>query len=157
MLTEFSIVNSPDQIITFLYAILLGGLLCVEYDWLRGWRRVFRPSAVSLFLQDLIYCASAAVVVFCFFLVRCDGQLRIYVLLAAGAGFGLVRTFLSAILLRGVVAICKGLRWIRRKALPPLYKIRDKSAVQIRRIMAKCKNILKRKKKPLENPQSVDV
>ena len=157
MMTEFATVQPTQQILTFLYAFLYGAMLCWFYDILRGIRRIFRPNNITLFFQDVIFCVFSAILVFCFLLVRCNGQLRIYVLLSLAIGFGVFRFVASKSIIIITASICRFFRRTTNKITPYWTRATNKCCRFLLFLLAKCKNILKRKKKPLEKQTNVDV
>ncbi len=157
MLTPFSLVDSFHQTITFFLSLLLGGLICCGYDLLRGRRVGRRPHPLALFFEDVLFCVVAAFLVFCFLLVRCQGQLRLFALMGMGAGWVLTRRFASPYLLRLFVFFFRLLRGLMAKIRRVEQKIGRKISQVLEKIWQKGKNILKRKQKPLENHKSVDV
>ncbi len=157
MLTPFSLVDSFHQTITFFLSLLLGGLICCGYDLLRGRRVGRRPHPVLLFWEDLLFCVGAAFLVFCFLLVRCQGQLRLFAMLGMGAGWVLTRRLISPHLLRLFVALFRLWRRLAAKICRIGQGIDRKISRLLKKIWEKGKNISKRKQKPLENHKSVDV
>lgn len=89
----------------------LGFLLGAWYDVFRILRRLSHPRKVAVFFQDVVFFATAAVVVFLFSLAMTEGIVRSYVLIGAAAGFEAYRHTVGSVLLRSV---CRILCWMRR-------------------------------------------
>ena len=70
----------------FLYSFGFGFLLGIFYDILRTFRMLISRSKVFVFIVDLIYFASCAVLTFAFVLVMDSGRIRLYT--AAGELLG---------------------------------------------------------------------
>lgn len=91
-------VENTGQLLTFLLASAAGAVFCLFYDFFRVWRKISPPSAVLAFFQDILFWVLCAFAFFCFLIVRCDGQIRIYALLGALLGFFAFRKTLSRII-----------------------------------------------------------
>ena len=161
MMTEFSQVENLQQILTFLYAVLLGGGLCLCYDFLRLRRMTGHVSVIRVFLQDLFFSILSAIVVFCFLLIRCQGIIRVYVFAGMIPGFILVRCTVSRLFLRLSIEIVTVFCKVMRTLFSPFNIIANIVTSKVRRLIStlfcKIKNIFKTKKKTLENDSTVDV
>ena len=93
-------ITLSGQIGTVVPAVILGGILCLFYDFFRGVRRERNCRSAEIFFQDVGYAFVAALLTFCLLLVRCNGEIRGYVLAFEALGFGLFRRFLSRYFLR---------------------------------------------------------
>ena len=92
-------INSNLQALTFLYAVLMGGMYSLIYDIFKAYRIKYKPSGIFIFFQDIIYSAIISVVSFCFFLVFVNGEIRSYILLGFLIGFVIFRLTISRIIL----------------------------------------------------------
>ncbi len=88
-------INVGDQFLTFLYSMLLGGILCAFYDILRALRRSGFDSYISVFISDFLFWIINALLTFIFLISRTNGEIRGYVLVAQLLGFVLFRLTLS--------------------------------------------------------------
>ena len=88
-------INLTAQLTDILYAMLLGGVLCLLCDVFRGIRTVNGGSVTAIFFQDVILWVVAAVCSFCLFSARCNGEIRGYMLVFMGVGFTLIRFTVS--------------------------------------------------------------
>ncbi len=93
----------------------LGFLLGAWYDVFRILRRLLHPRKTAVFLQDLLFFATAAVAVFLFSLAMTEGTVRSYVLIGVAAGFAAYRHTVGYLLLRAVCGILRLLKRIYRR------------------------------------------
>ncbi len=91
-------INNTSQILSFLYSVGFGCLCCAVYDMFRMLRRVGKPGAVAVFVQDIVYALLCAFFCFCFLLSVTGGKLRFYVFAGMALGFLLFRLTLSRLL-----------------------------------------------------------
>ena len=96
----------------FLWSVLAGALLAAVYDLLRLSRRMVHTKDIVVNIEDILFCALAAVVVFAAAFLKNEGKLRWQGFFGAGAGFlvyrFLVRDFLvnsAEFLLRWLIKI----------------------------------------------------
>lgn len=92
-------ISLADQTLTFLLSLLGGGVLCLLYDLFRIFRLSRNTSSLGMFVEDVLYFVLCGFLTFCFFIVRCSGEIRGYVLLGELLGFLVCRCTLSAVLL----------------------------------------------------------
>ncbi|MDR2655865.1 MAG: spore cortex biosynthesis protein YabQ [Oscillospiraceae bacterium] len=83
---QFNIINS-EQALIFLYSLILGAGLGVFYEIFRILRIAFKPNAIALFIQDVIFFAALAGATFVFLLAVNDGKPRWFLLFGEGSGF----------------------------------------------------------------------
>ncbi len=83
---------------TLLYALSLGALLCGFYDVFRLDRIIFKRGTVAVFLQDLLFWLISAFATVCLFILKTNGQTRIFVLLAMLIGFFIYRLTISRLI-----------------------------------------------------------
>lgn len=79
-------ITVADQTVTFLLSLALGAIFCVFYDVFRCFH-IRCKSWAAVFVSDILFWLVAAVVVFCFFVLRTMGQVRGYALLGVALGF----------------------------------------------------------------------
>lgn len=80
-------VSVSGQIMTFLYAMALGGILGAIYDIFRILRVAFGGKTVAVFAEDLAFSLIALIMTFVFVIAFNNGELRFFVLLGELAGF----------------------------------------------------------------------
>jgi len=140
-------IDLNDQLLTFLYSLILGVMLGIFYDIIKSQRLVHRPSNLIIFVADIFFWIVSALVVFLFFLSRTNGEIRGYVLFSLGGGFLLWRITLSRFFLK---IICFVLGYIKRVInflADNFYKILAKIYHWLLKIV---KNILKWAKKGIK-------
>ncbi|MDD3692419.1 MAG: spore cortex biosynthesis protein YabQ [Oscillospiraceae bacterium] len=76
-----------DQMRELLLSCGMGFILGLYYECYRVPRLVMRISKTALFIQDIVYFLSAAVLTFLFSLAIMDGRLRFYLFLGEAIGF----------------------------------------------------------------------
>lgn len=87
------------QTLGLLWSFLLGMAAAILYDILRAINKVFRPNAVVVFLFDILYWVILTLSFFVFFMVFTNGQVRMFAIWGAVAGFVFSFLLLSKITL----------------------------------------------------------
>ncbi|MBR6549411.1 MAG: spore cortex biosynthesis protein YabQ [Clostridia bacterium] len=161
MLTEFTQVRSGEQLLTFLFSFLVGAVLCLIYDFFRCRRLVFPVGKIGLFFQDILYSSLCAVIIFCFLVIRCDGQFRYYVLFGTLIGWCLFRFTVSRWMVKAVVWLLHCFLTALHLCLHPIQSfitaVFKKISLWLTKAWKRIKNIYKRNKKSLEKETTVDV
>lgn len=115
------------QALTFCIAIAVGAVICVIYDLFRILRAAHRFSYVNVFIQDVLWFLTAAILTCGLMLVRCSGVVRIYALVGETVGFVACRVTLSRVLMKAsksvIKAIKRALRAVKHKVGPPIMRI----------------------------------
>ena len=93
------------QIYIFLWSALAGAVIGALYDALRVSRRVVRTSNAVVVLEDILFFALAAVILFEAAYQSNGGELRWYEFVGAGVGFLLYRLLLSRIVMTVSTAV----------------------------------------------------
>jgi|GEM_PF-4315100 len=142
VLKEFSGLDIPHQIVTFIIFLGLGVIFCGIYDIYRAVRYEIKPSKLLIFFADTFYVLFLTFIIFSACLVRTNGQIRIFALVGCFLGWILIRFTLSRwicnffrMIIRGIKRI---IRFINRKIVSPL---RIKIPLHFERIKIKLKNI----------------
>ena len=107
-------ISVAGQTVSFAAAFLVGAALCLVYDLFRILRQAFRPSALSAFVQDIIYWLLVALVTFGLLLVRCSGVIRGYAVLGEVLGFVACRNSISVLIMKVSGAVIGFFRRINR-------------------------------------------
>ena len=84
-------VNVADQAVSFLLAVALGAAAAVFYCFFCALRQAGFKRPLQIFVQDMAFWLVLMVVTFCFFLIRCRGEIRGFVYIGELAGFVLLR------------------------------------------------------------------
>lgn len=90
-------ISINDQMLTLLYSLCLGVILCVFYDVFKAFHKAGFDSPLQVFIGDILYCVIAAFATFLLLLSRTNGEIRGYVLVATLVGFIITRFTLSHI------------------------------------------------------------
>lgn len=102
-------INSNDQIITFLWGIVLGFSLCVVYDFIRAALSVKRFGKFIVFIADIFFWVITSFIVFVFLLARTNGELRGYTFVSICMGFFIFKFTASkfiSVIFRLVFNVC---------------------------------------------------
>lgn len=83
------VTTNNEQLMSLLYALLLGAFMGVFYDLFRIFRRVFPQSYATIAVQDVVFWLCSAVCVFFAVIWLTSGWLRIYYVLLVIVGFGI--------------------------------------------------------------------
>ena len=139
-------IHIKDQLLNFFYAIILGGFVCGYYDILYFLRTTFKFNKILVFLTDILFWCSLAVITFTFLLVVSNGELRLYILVGILTGFLILRKIFSSlfrkVLKRNAIVISKIFKTLSKW----FYKIFDKTETFVNNILKKC--VKKVKKAP---------
>ena len=84
-----------DQLLTMLYSVVLGAILCVLYDVMRAVRGAAHHNKLAVFLEDILFWVISAILTFLFLLARTCGVFRGYVAFSMAAGFLIARSTVS--------------------------------------------------------------
>lgn len=99
------------QFYYWLLSAVLGGMLCIFYDFFRAVRLAATHSVFKIFIEDLLYFCVISFVTFCFLLATTNGQVRGFVLFGIVVGFFITRCTVSFVLMKAYSFI---LKWIFR-------------------------------------------
>ena len=146
-------ISNSLQVLSFARALLLGVTICLGYDVLRAYRKVYDFSGLGIFFQDVIFSVLAAFVVFICLLGVTNGEMRGYVFLGMSIGFMLSRLTLSRIwflCLRFVLSKVKSIfSWISRCIYKGFDKIVGNVAIFFKKSFKMVKKLLKTQGKML--------
>lgn len=111
--------------ISFLFAVGVGAVLCLIYDFFRILRIGFRSKTATVLVQDLLFALLAALITFSLLLLRCNGRLRMYVFAGELFGFLFCRFTVSRILMfvsGGVIRVVKRfINWLKKSVIMPIF------------------------------------
>lgn len=102
-------IDVSAQAVTFLLSLALGALLCLFYDILRVLHMTSVNGFAEVIVSDLIFWLVAAMATYCFLLIRCLGQIRLYVLFGILVGFLIVHFTVSNIFMKIMRSVFKAL------------------------------------------------
>lgn len=75
------------QTAALFYSVLLGVVSAVLYDVIRAVNKIFKPNIYLIFFLDIFYWSVLTLVFFIFFMVFSNGQVRMFAIFGALAGF----------------------------------------------------------------------
>ena len=90
------------QAVTFLLSVVLGAVMCLLYDVLRALHKRMLKGFFEVFVSDILFWSIAAVITFCFLVIRCNGYVRGFVIVGQVIGFSAIRLTLSRYFLAGI-------------------------------------------------------
>lgn len=88
-------INSNFQVMSFIGSIILGGIFSLLFDVFKAFRISFKMSGVAVFITDIIYFLSIALLSFCYFLATTDGEIRLFIIFGCFLGFIIFRFLIS--------------------------------------------------------------
>ena len=100
-------ITVKSQILTFFYAVTLGIILSVLFDFFRTIRISYKHNNIFVFIEDIVFFLISTFLTFMFLMARCNGEFRTYVISAILIGFFIYRITLSKIVLPTSVIITK--------------------------------------------------
>ncbi len=125
----------------------MGGILCLLYDALRIFRKIFPPSTLRLFIEDTVFSLFSGIISFVFLLSVTNGEIRSFVLLGIGMGFLITRLTVSVLMLKIFVAILIPVKSVFRLLKAKFYNWFDSLVCNIGKFIKKhlkrCKKLLK--------------
>ena len=100
-------ITVKSQILTFFYAVTLGIIISVLFDFFRTIRISYKHNNIFVFIEDIVFFLISTFLTFMFLMARCNGEFRTYVISAILIGFFIYRITLSKIILPTSVIITK--------------------------------------------------
>ena len=73
-------INGSNQMINFLYSIIMGIFLCIIYDVIRILRKLFNTNIFIINTEDVIFSLFSSFVVFGMVLVNREGKMRAFII-----------------------------------------------------------------------------
>lgn len=113
-------INIADQTITFLLSLAMGCVFCLLYDCFRILRIINNYSKIAIFFQDVLYWIICAFLCCCFLIIRCNGEVRGYVLVGSLLGWIIFRLTLSVLILAFARQIIRFIKWVYSKISGPV-------------------------------------
>ncbi len=152
-----------EQMLTFLFALIMGIVICLWYDFFRIIRLCHHFKQLHIFIQDILFWVVSALLSFFLLMARCSGELRSYVFIAELAGFIICRVSLSRLIMKISGAIIKVvkrfIRFLGRKFYQPLRRAfgrwRIKISINIKSAVDKLINSVNNVKKGLKHRSAV--
>ena len=88
-------INTDNQVVTFLWSLVLGVAMCLAYDVVRAFHKVSVKGFFEVMLLDLLFWGTWSLITFSFLVLRCKGEVRAYVLFGQAVGFIITRISVS--------------------------------------------------------------
>ena len=136
-----------EQSRIFLYAVVLGTILCVLYDVFRVIRIAFGGKMTVVFIEDILFSVLALVLTFIFVVAVNNGELRFYVLVGELLGFAIYYFTFGRVtmgLSKGIISILKSLLNLLMKPFVRLFRsLKGKKKIKKKKSHHISKNHLK--------------
>lgn len=116
-----------NQATTFLLSCVLGIGFSFLYYIFKIIRSVKRQKFITVFILDVLYFLIITVIFFCFFILRTNGEIRLFCFCGGAIGFTLFSLTFSKVMmlcLKPVRKICKFFKNISKLMVKPLAKFR---------------------------------
>lgn len=112
-----------EQTTIFFFAIIMGAVLSVAYDFVKILKIVLKLDGIKTFFLDILYFFAGGILTFLFLIAFNDGEVRFYVIIGEIVGFYLYRLMVGTAIVKFV---CRFLRLTRKIAVPILNFLRLK-------------------------------
>lgn len=106
-----------NEVFTFLYSCLLGGVICVIFDFFRVIRICIKCHSVFVFIQDIIFFIITTVLISAFTVLLGDGNFRAFILFGVIIGFVLYFFTISLFLMNLLKRIVNAIKRLLKKLL----------------------------------------
>ncbi len=116
-------IDSSFQAVSFLYSVLFGVGYCLFYDLFRAFRKLYNPTAISVFFEDLIYFLIISIFTFLLLMSLSNGEIRGYILIGIAVGFLICYFTISRFFVKILFAVFKYLNEISAKMVDFLNRI----------------------------------
>ena len=143
-------ISLSDQLLTFLYGLVLGMILCGVYDLIRVVVLARRSGRFGVFLGDIVFWIASSIAVFMFLLARTNGELRGYVFVSIAVGFLTFKITLSKLTMKILNFIVLGYYKLIGYIFRFLILFFDKTVLLFKRIWDLFKKSVKSGKKLLK-------
>lgn len=116
-------IDSSFQAVSFLYSVLFGVGYCLFYDLFRAFRKLYNPTAISVFFEDLIYFLIISFLTFLLLMSLSNGEVRGYIIFGIAVGFAVCYFTVSRFFVKILFAVFKYLNEISAKMVDFLNRI----------------------------------
>lgn len=131
-------ITIKEQLLSFMYANLMGLALSIIFDLFRTLRKSFTHGKIAVFIEDVLFFTIAQFITFMLLMARCNGEVRAYIIIGIIIGFFIYRVTVSRIVLPISVLIFKFIIKI-------FIKIGSLASKYLLKIIKRVKKLLKRK------------
>ena len=108
-------ISITQQIVSFLYAFLVGVVWAIFADFFRAENKVFNFSLVVVFIIDVANYLLFAFITFMLLMARCNGEVRGFILAGEALGFLVYRISVSRFVVKFLVKIIGFIKLIKKK------------------------------------------
>lgn len=116
-------IDSSFQAVSFLYSVLFGVGYCLFYDLFRAFRKLYKPTAFSVFFEDLIYFLIISILTFLLLMSLSNGEVRGYIIFGIAVGFAVCYFTVSRLFVEILFIIFKFFFTISEKTVDFLNRI----------------------------------
>ena len=133
-----------NQATTFLLSVVLGVGFSFLYYIFKIIRSVKKQKFITVFILDIFHFLIATVIFFCFFILRTNGEIRLFCFCGAFIGFVLFSITLSKVMMlcvnpiRKICKFFKNILILMSKPLAKLRKIVYNRNIKIKRKLKHC-------------------
>ena len=97
--------NNLEQLISFLYFIIIGIIISVIFDIFRIFRRTIKTSDLITNIQDILFCIISVTIILLSIFWFNKGELRLYIFIGIAFGISFYMIFISKYFIKINVAI----------------------------------------------------
>ena len=97
--------NNFEQLISFIYFIIIGVILSIIFDIFRILRRTMKTSDIVTNIQDILFCIISGIIILLSIFMFNNGELRLYIFIGISIGVILYMIFISKYFIKFNVAI----------------------------------------------------
>ena len=144
-------IDVSAQALTFLLSVALGALLCLMYDIVRVLHKTCVKGFAEVLVCDLLFWVTAAMLTFCFLIIRCQGMVRGFVLFGQLIGFIAVRFTVSRFFVAFLLCVSKLISLCLGTVSSVIGKCTALIEKKTKKFLTKLKKVLQHKRKLLYN------
>ena len=97
--------NNFEQLVSFIYFIVIGVVLSIIFDIFRILRRTIKTSDIVTNIQDILFCIITSIIILSSIFMFNNGELRLYIFIGITIGVTLYMIFISKYFIKFNVAI----------------------------------------------------
>ena len=112
--------NNLEQLISFIYFIIVGIILSIIFDIFRIFRRTIKTSDIVTNIQDILFCIITGIILLFSIYYFNDGNLRLYIFIGIFFGITIYMLFISKYFIKINVSIINFIKKIIHLILIPI-------------------------------------
>lgn len=113
--------NNSEQLISFVYFIIIGIVLSIIFDIFRILRRTIKTSDIVTNIQDILFCIITGIIILFSIFYFNKGQLRLYIFIGIILGITFYMLFISKYFIKINVIIINFIKKILYFLIKPLF------------------------------------